>query len=91
MAPDKVRPLGFSRKKSPRFQEQPRPIDSTPKLFPNGGFLKSGVPFGGPIIGILICWSWGLYWGPLILGKYQINQSKSDEHVWKERCGDNIL
>ena len=36
-----------------------------------GGFPKLGVPLlGVPIIRIIV--SWGLYWGPLILGNYHL-------------------
>ena len=36
----------------------------------SGGFPKLGVPFlGVPMIRTIVFW--GLYWGPLILGKYQ--------------------
>ena len=35
------------------------------------GFPKLGVPFlGVPIIRTIVFW--GLYWGPLILGNYQV-------------------
>ena len=39
-----------------------------------GGFPKLGVPFlGVPIIRTIIFW--GLYWGPLVLGNYQLRWS----------------
>ena len=45
----------------------------------NGSFPKLGVPIlGVPIIRTIVFWS--LYWGPRILGNYQISTSsaKSD-------------
>ena len=42
----------------------------------NEGFPKLGVPFlGVPIIRTIAFW--GLYWGPLISGNYQIDLSDS--------------
>ena len=45
------------------------------------GFPKLGVTFlGVPMIRTIVFW--GLYWGPLILGNYQVHQYVRDEGSW---------
>ena len=45
---------------------------------PKWGFPKSGVPFLGVLIIRTIVF-WGLYWGPLVLGNYQMSRVGLEE------------
>ena len=56
------------RGRSPCNSNLPRP--SQPQ-FPNGGFPKLGVFFGGSVEEGLQVY-WGLYWGPLVSGNYPV-------------------
>ena len=56
---------------------------------PSGGFLKLGVPCSGvPLIRIIVYW--GLCWGPLTLGNYQVLclRVQGTEASRKAQCGE---